>query len=315
MRLGQACAAVGTIWLLASGNAGAQTVGTFRWQQQPYCNVFTLTLIQDGASYRLEGADDQCGAPRLAAALGLAFINPDGTIGMGLTVLPNAGVTSAAPLHLDVTVSVATASGTWRDNSGATGAWTFTPGSAATGAIRPAPSLQTGIVTTAALATGAVTTTALADGAVTGGKLAPSAFAGPGAATTVARSDHDHDARYYTQAQIDGRVSSSVLGMGLVSPAGALIVSATGTNVVITRTGAGTYDIMAPGLTPQCGSDTLALPVITPTTGGLTAAVGPSVAVDCGTGNVTATATFRNTSGALTDSGFTFYMFKVYAVP
>lgn len=59
--------------------------------------------------------------------------------------------------------------------------------------------LGDGSVTTAKLADGAVTTAKMADGSVTTGKLADGAvtgakvdFAGPGAATTVARSDHTH---------------------------------------------------------------------------------------------------------------------------
>lgn len=115
--------------------AAAQTVGTFRWQQQPYCNVVTLTVVQQSGIYQVDGFDDQCGAATRAAVTGMGFPNPNGTIGFGLTVVTTPGGT---PLHIDATITLAALSGTWRDSSGATGAWTFTPGAAAPGSTRPA---------------------------------------------------------------------------------------------------------------------------------------------------------------------------------
>lgn len=115
--------------------AAAQTVGTFRWQQQPYCNVITLTVVQQSGIYQVNGFDDQCGAVTRAAVTGMGFPNPNGTIGFGLTVVTTPG---GSPLHIDATITLAALSGTWRDSSGATGAWTFTPGAAAPGSTRPA---------------------------------------------------------------------------------------------------------------------------------------------------------------------------------
>ena len=114
--------------------AAAQTLGTFRWQQLPYCNVVTLTVVQSGGIYQVDGFDDQCGAASRASASGLAFPNPNGSIGFGLTVVTTPGGT---PLHVDATIALANLSGTWRDNSGATGGWTFTPGAAVAGSARP----------------------------------------------------------------------------------------------------------------------------------------------------------------------------------
>lgn len=114
--------------------AAAQTVGTFRWQQQPYCNVLTLTVTQNGGIYHLDGFDDQCGAAVRASASGLAFPNPNGTIGFGLTVVTSPGAT---PVHVDATITLAALSGTWRDSSGVTGAWTFLPGPPTGGSPRP----------------------------------------------------------------------------------------------------------------------------------------------------------------------------------
>lgn len=116
--------------------AAAQVVGTFRWRQQPYCNVITLSVVQSGGIYQVDGFDDQCGAGTRASASGLAFPNPNGSIGFGLTVVTTPGGT---PLHIDATITLVALSGTWRDTSGTTGAWTFTPGAPAAGSARPVP--------------------------------------------------------------------------------------------------------------------------------------------------------------------------------
>ena len=141
--------------------AGAQTIGTFRWQQQPYCNVITVTVVQAGALYQLDGFDDQCGAPTRAAVTGLAFVNPNGTIGMGLTIVTSPG---GMPLHVDASFGLATLSGTWRDSRFSTGAWTFTPGAAAAGVARPAAQPEAPFITAW-------------DGLVTSGSVSP-AFSG-----------------------------------------------------------------------------------------------------------------------------------------
>lgn len=124
--------------LLAATPVLAQPLGTFRWQQQPYCNVVTVAVVQEGGLYRLSGVDDQCGASTGAAVTGLALPNPNGTIGFGLTIVTTPGGT---PLHLDASIAFPALSGTWRDSAGATGAWTFTPGASAGGSARPVPRL------------------------------------------------------------------------------------------------------------------------------------------------------------------------------
>jgi hypothetical protein len=116
--------------------AFAQPIGTFRWQQLPYCNVLTLRVVQTDGVYQLDGLDDQCGIATQASVVGLAFPNPDGTIGIGLTIVTTPGGT---PLHLDAAITLATVSGSWRDSTGNTGAFAFTPGAAASGAARPVP--------------------------------------------------------------------------------------------------------------------------------------------------------------------------------
>ncbi len=121
--------------VVSAMSASAQTIGTFRWQQQPYCNVITLNVVQAGTIFQLDGFDDQCGASTRAAVSGLAFLNPNGTVGMGLTIVTTPGGT---PTHVDATILVSTVSGTWRDASGTTGDWTLRPGPSSGGTPRPA---------------------------------------------------------------------------------------------------------------------------------------------------------------------------------
>jgi len=114
--------------------AAAQPLGSFRWQLQPYCNVITVAVVQQGGQYQLDGLDDQCGAAVQASVVGLAFQNPNGSIGFGLNIVTAPGGT---PVHVDATISIATLSGTWRDSSGNSGTFIFTPGAGVPGAPRP----------------------------------------------------------------------------------------------------------------------------------------------------------------------------------
>jgi hypothetical protein len=153
--------------LLVPGLADAQVIGTFRWQQLPYCNVVTLTVVQNGANYLLDGFDDQCGATRLASASGVAFPNPDGTIGMGISIVTSGVSSGGSPLHLDVAISLATISGTWRANTGQSGTWSFLAGPPAAGAPRPSviPTFPAGLGAGGAPITGVGTPVAGTDAA------------------------------------------------------------------------------------------------------------------------------------------------------
>ena len=107
------------------GTALAQPVGTFRWQLQPFCNVVTVAITQNGAVYRLEGNDDQCGGGADAASVtGTAFPNADGTIGFGLNIVTAPG---GRPVHLDAEISLGPFSGTGPASDGWTGALCPTP--------------------------------------------------------------------------------------------------------------------------------------------------------------------------------------------
>ncbi|MEZ5418230.1 MAG: hypothetical protein R2708_12905 [Vicinamibacterales bacterium] len=120
----------------AAATAGAQTLGTFSWQLQPYCNVVAVTVVQSGAVYTLDGFDDQCGALQRAPVTGLATPNPDGSIGLGLTIVT---VPGGRPVHVDARIALATLGGPWIDSGGNTGTLVF--GGAAAGSPRPLPSI------------------------------------------------------------------------------------------------------------------------------------------------------------------------------
>lgn len=274
--------------------ATAQTIGTFRWQQQPYCNVLTLTITQIGAAYRLEGTDDGCGAPRQASVVGLAFLNPNGTVGMGLTVVTNDGAGSGgAPLHLDAAISLTSLSGTWRDNTGQTGAWVFTAAAGTGGAARPAPVLAPGIVTSAALAPSAVTSTALA----------------PSAVTSAALADGSVTASKFNATAFNGKFFSTVVAAGLVSANGITYTHATVTTATVSRVGLGSYRIVLPGLDPGCTGLRGTFVVATPTDANRLARASGFSTISCGTGDSSAQLNTTDLAGAAADSGFTFIVF------
>ena len=131
------------------GRAAAQPVGTFRWQLQPFCNVVTVAITQNGSVYRLEGTDDQCGNGADAASVtGTAFPNADGTIGFGLNIVTTPG---GRAVHVDAEITLGTFSGTWRDSAGATGTFALTPAAGSGGSPRPLPALPSSLPSTIAL--------------------------------------------------------------------------------------------------------------------------------------------------------------------
>lgn len=125
--------------LLAATPVAAQPLGTFSWQLQPHCNVVTLTVTQLGSTYRLEGTDNLCGAAESASAQGVAFLNPAGNVGFGLTIV----APGAAPIHVAATISATSLSGSWQDDAGNGGTFAFN--GAAAGTLRPT-SNQTRVV-------------------------------------------------------------------------------------------------------------------------------------------------------------------------
>lgn len=144
----------------------AQSLGTLQWQLSPYCNVVSLAVTQDGAHYTLDGFDDQCGAAARASAAGTAFVNGDGSVGLGLTLVTAPG---GVPVHVNATISPVTGSGTWRDSAGNSGAFVLSAG-AGSGSPRPVPppgiSVPDGGISNVKVAADAADTARILDGAV-----------------------------------------------------------------------------------------------------------------------------------------------------
>ena len=151
--------------------AAAQPLGSFRWQLQPYCNIVTVSVVQQGGQYQLDGTDDQCGAAQAAGVRGLAFQNPNGSIGFGLAIVTAPGGT---PVHVDATITIATLSGTWRDSAGNNGTFIFTPGAGTGGGPRPVPSggIAPASITNIQIANNAVTGSNIVDASITTADLA-----------------------------------------------------------------------------------------------------------------------------------------------
>ena len=76
----------------SAGTASAQTIGTFPFALQPFCNVIQLTVTLEGSTYRLAGWDDACGATTRQPVFGTIAPNGDGTLHLGFTTMRSNGV-------------------------------------------------------------------------------------------------------------------------------------------------------------------------------------------------------------------------------
>jgi hypothetical protein len=225
---------VGLIW--SSAPAAAQPIGTFRWQLQPFCNVLTLVVTQQNGVYTLSGTDDRCGIEgQFGSATGVVFLNPNGTVGLGLsTVLPG-----GTAVHLDATVSVASLGGTWRDSAGNSGMFVFTPGPSIGGPLRPVAwgGVAPGSITAAHFANGAVGASAITanaiasrnviDGSLTGADLANGAIGAPQLAANAVTGANVVDGSL-TGADINSAlqvVSAESVSVVVQPPQGGMVVT------------------------------------------------------------------------------------------
>ncbi len=139
-------------------------MGVFTWQLAPFCNVVSLTTAQTGAVYTFDGTDNQCGASTMAPVRGLAVLNPNGTVGIGLTIVTSPG---ALPVHVQGTIDLATFGGPWTDDHGNSGTFVFAP---ATPSGSPRPVVSAGIpaaaITNVKLAPDAVDASKVLDGSI-----------------------------------------------------------------------------------------------------------------------------------------------------
>ncbi|MBP7779159.1 MAG: tail fiber domain-containing protein [Acidobacteria bacterium] len=153
-------AVVGAAMTLGAMPAAAQSLGTFNWQLTPYCNVITVTVTQNGSNYTLDGYDNQCGGSPRAAVLGMAVLNPTGTVTLGFTIVTPP---DAIPVHVQTAIDLGTLGGAWTDDQGHAGTFVFTPSGVGSGAPRPAALVG--------LPDNAVTSAKIADGAVGGSDI------------------------------------------------------------------------------------------------------------------------------------------------
>jgi hypothetical protein len=102
----------------------AQSLGTFTWRLQPFCNVISVTITQVGSVFTVDGTDNRCGASPQAAVTGAAFFNPNGSIGFGLSVGARRAGAAAANGLIDLS-SMAP-----RDSAGNSSAFVFGAGAA-----------------------------------------------------------------------------------------------------------------------------------------------------------------------------------------
>jgi len=264
------------VWLLAAAGLAtpvdAQVLGTFRWQLRPFCNVLSLTVTQVGGAYRLEGTDDQCGAATVAPVVGVAALNPDGTIALGLNAVTTPG---ASPVHIEALVTLPSINGTWRDSAGNTGPFIFTAGAGVPGGARPLGGLGAGAIDSAQVQlrvsgscpagqavrvvnqdgsvacqslgnTAADITSVAAGPGLSGGGLSGDVslavqFGGSGTATSVARSDHTHQrggtgsmgVGPFSLANGTGAFNTAVGSQALISVSSGAANTAVGSNALL----------------------------------------------------------------------------------
>ncbi|MFN7979432.1 MAG: hypothetical protein U0P30_14950 [Vicinamibacterales bacterium] len=199
-------AIVGAAVVMAA-SASAQSLGMFTWQLQPFCNVVTLAVTQQGALYTAQGFDDQCGAPQRAPLVGTLVPNPDGSIGFGLHVVT---VPGGRGVQVDARISVASLSGSWSDSAGNSGAFAF--GARTGGNPRPLPTVAGGPI-----APGSITSVLLAPGAVGGAQLAPGAVGTVHIAPGAVGAAQLAPGAVGTAQLAAGAVGTAQLGLGAVT--------------------------------------------------------------------------------------------------
>lgn len=121
---------IGAVCMGAS-DVQAQVLGTFRWRMEPYCNVVTLTAVQQGPIVQVTGFDDNCGLGGKDPVTGGVFLDGGAAVG-NLTIVDGNGGTSTARFS----ISLASLSGSWVDNARHQGNFIFSP-AAAPGSPRP----------------------------------------------------------------------------------------------------------------------------------------------------------------------------------
>lgn len=111
------------VCLAAAASASAQSLGTFRWNLAPSCNVVTLVVTQTGYGFTATGFDDACGGgPPFPAHALFVLGDAPSVYGTMTQVLPD-----GSPLFTSLELSTNGFSGTWSDSAGNSGLLVFSP--------------------------------------------------------------------------------------------------------------------------------------------------------------------------------------------
>lgn len=122
--------------VVTASSASAQSLGTFRWQVQPYGSVLQLNVTQQGSIFLLAGSELQCGGNATLPVSGVAVMQADGRVILGLTTITLQG----RGLHTRATINTSDFNGFYSDNGGNSGqVFLFNPGVTCPGGPRPDP--------------------------------------------------------------------------------------------------------------------------------------------------------------------------------
>ncbi len=107
--------------LLQPSALSAQSLGTFQWRLEPYCNTLTLTVFQDGDTYRLQGYEDLCDSVYLPQPVsGTGVVASDGGVMIGLTTGSSGGFTLRST-RVTARIELPSLNGFWVDDGGRRG--------------------------------------------------------------------------------------------------------------------------------------------------------------------------------------------------
>lgn len=131
-------AAAAVILASSAASASAQTIGTFPFALQPFCNVISLTVTLEGNTYRLAGWDDGCGATVRQPVFGTIAPNGDGTLHLGFTTIRSTGIGVETSIR---NLAIGPYTGAWTDSAGNAGTAVIVgiSGAPGTGGARPGP--------------------------------------------------------------------------------------------------------------------------------------------------------------------------------
>ena len=126
--------------VLSATPAFAQSLGTFRWQLQPYGSVLEISVTQQGGIFLLDGIELQCGGNASLPVNGVAVPQENGSVILGLTTINEQG----RGIHTRATINTPNFNGFWSDNAGNTNqTFLFNPGVTCPGGPRTGPNSPT----------------------------------------------------------------------------------------------------------------------------------------------------------------------------